>query len=122
MKVTGSSQPPGGAATPIDLTSDVSLFDVGTLDLAVRVLPLAQGYSAKVPGYLLEAGGKTWVTMEVTGSENIAASTAAPATDTWVVTADIGGQKVTHWVDKNTREIVKTTVALGPGIELQMVK
>lgn len=123
MKVTGSSQPPAGAAaTPIDLTSDVALFDVGTLDLAVRVLPLAHGYSARLPGYLLEGGGKTWVTMEVTGSENIAASTGAAAADTWVVAADIAGQKVTHYVDKATREIVKTTVALGPGIELQMVK
>ena len=69
-----------------------------------------------------EAGGKTWVTMEVTGSENVAASAASAPTDTWVVASDVGGQKVTHYVDKTTREIVKTTVALGPGIELQMVK
>ena len=123
MKVTGSTTPAGATTgTPVDLTSDVALFDVNTLDLALHVLPLAQGYSAKIPGYMHEAGGKTWVTVEVTGSEQVAPAPGAAPVDTWVVAADIAGQKVKHYVDKNTREIIKTTVTPQPGIELQMIR
>ena len=123
MKITGTRTPPtGGTATPIDVTSDVALFDVNTLDLASTLLPLAEGYSAKLPGYLYEAGGKTWVTVNVVGSEKYVATAGAAPIDTWVLEADVGLQKVKHWVDKSTREILKTSVTVGPGVELQMVK
>ena len=123
MKITGSTVPAtGGAATPIDLTSDVALFDVGTMDLVLQVLPLADGYSVKLPGYMVEAGGKTWVTVNVTGSEQVVAAPGVAPVEAWVVEQDIAGQKMKHWVEKTTREIVKTTFSPAPGVELQMVK
>jgi hypothetical protein len=121
-KVTGSMVPAsGGTAQPIDVTSDAPLFDSGSLDLALTVLPLAEGYSARLPAYMLEAGGKTAMTIRVTGSEQVTVAGAAP-TDTWVVEAEMAGQKLTHWVDKATREIVKSSFSPAPGVELRTMK
>jgi len=122
LKVTGTMVPAsGGTGQPIELASDVPLFDAGSLDLVLHVLPLAEGYSAKFPGYMVEAGGKTWMTIKVTGSEQLTAPGAAPV-DAWVVQAEMAGQKFTHWVDKSTHEIVKSSFSPAPGVELRTMK
>ncbi len=122
-KITGSSVPASGAsATPIDLTSDVALFDVGSLELMLQVLPLAPDYAVKLPGYLVEAGGKTWVSVRVAGSEQITGAAGTAPVEAWVVETETAGQKFRYWVNKATREILKTSFTPAPGIELQMVK
>ena len=121
-KVTGSMAPAsGGTAQPIDVTTDSPLFDSGVVDLILSGLPLAEGYAAKIPAYMLEAGGKTAMMVKVTGSENVTMPGASPV-DAWVVEAELGGQKLTHWIDKSTREILKSTLSPAPGVELRIMK
>jgi dipeptidyl aminopeptidase/acylaminoacyl peptidase len=119
--VIGSMTPAGATAQSIAVRSDTALFDVAAIDLTLRVLPLADGYAVKLPVYVHEGGGKVWMTARVTGSERVAGEGGAMV-DTWKVEGDIGPQKVTSWIAKDSRAILKTEIAAGPGVILRVVR
>lgn len=120
-RVTGSLTPAGGAAQPVQATLDGAVFDANALELVLRALPLREGYAVNIPAYLHEAGGKVWVKARVTGSEHVDAGGGAHA-EAWVVEAEIAGQKITYWIAKERRELLKQVLVPAPGIELRLVR
>jgi hypothetical protein len=42
--------------------------------------------------------------------------------DTWKVEATFGPQKVTYWIDKNTRELVQSEIQVAPGVAVKSVR
>jgi hypothetical protein len=119
--VKGAVTPAGGAAQPVDVTGGEPMFDAGVLELVLRSLPLADGYAAKLPVYVHEAGGAVSVTVRVTGSERITLADGT-SVDSWVVESDMMGQKVKQYIAKDSREVVRTVIVAGPGVELRALR
>jgi hypothetical protein len=109
-----------GTAQPVNLTADVPVFDSNVLDVLMRALPLAEGYAVKVPIYLHEAGGRTWITARVT--DLIQADVDGARRDVWVVRADPMNRPIVQWITRDTRELLGTVVQVQPGVELRVVR
>jgi hypothetical protein len=80
-KVTGAHTPKGGAPTAIARVTEVPAFDAGTLELILASLPLAAGYTTRLPLYIEEQGGLVWLDVTVTGDAVLAEA------DGWAVRA-----------------------------------
>jgi dipeptidyl aminopeptidase/acylaminoacyl peptidase len=119
--IVGSVIPAGAAAQAVALRADTALFDANTIDLIMRVLPLAEGYAVRHPVYLNEGGGKVWVTSRVVGSERVAGEGGAMV-DAWIVESKIGPQTVRLWIAKDSREVLQSMLEAAPGVQLKMVR
>jgi dienelactone hydrolase len=118
--VKGTVTPAGGAAQAVNLTG-APLFDSGVIELVLRSLPLAEGYAATLPAYLHEGGGRVSVTARVTGSERVTLADGS-IVDSWVVESDMMGQKIRQYIAKDSRDVVRTVIVAGPGVELRAVR
>lgn len=88
-------------------------FDSNLIDLVVRMLPLKDGYQAKVPTFLYESGGLAWLDIKAVESTEFSGKT-------WRVDTEFGGKKTTFWINKETRDLMKLVSYPAPGIEMTM--
>jgi hypothetical protein len=82
------------------------IFDSNVLDLVIAALPLAPQFSAELPFFIYERGGRvpmpvavrerTRVTFPVLGEREV-----------WVVTVGVPGAPATVWVDTETRAVLR---------------
>ena len=82
------------------------IFDSNVIDLVVASLPLDQGFSAELPFFIYERGGR--VPMAVTVRER--ATVPFPKLgerDAWIVTVGVPGAPATIWVDARTRAVLR---------------
>lgn len=104
--VTGQYTPEDSTARPIDQALAGAVYDSNVWDLVISALPLSEGYTARLPLYWYEQGGRVWAEIAVTGSETVPAGGAS--VDAWVVNADFNGRKQTLWIAKAPRRLVKS--------------
>lgn len=77
------------------------LFDSNVIDLVVAALPLRAGFSADLPFFFYERGGR--VMMHVTVRERSTVAFAKlGARDVWIVNVAVPGAPATMWVDAKT--------------------
>jgi len=114
--VTGQYTPEDSTARPIDQALANEVYDSNAWDLVIAALPLAPGYTARVPFYWYEQGGLVWAEISVTGSEAIPVD-GAPV-DAWVVHADFNGRAQTLWIAKAPRRQLKSHTA-GSGFTVE---
>ena len=77
------------------------LFDSNVIDLVVAALPLRLGFSADLPFFFYERGGR--VMMRVSVRERATVSFAKLGTrDVWIVNVAVPGAPATMWVDAKT--------------------
>ena len=74
--VTGSHVPTEGPAREIDRTTEVPTFDAAMLDLVLGSLPLATGYTTRLPLYIEEQEGLAWFEVEVVGETEVGSEAA----------------------------------------------
>jgi hypothetical protein len=69
--VTGTYQPTDSAGRDIQRTTEVPTFDAAMLDVVLGSLPLATGYTTRLPMYIEEQGGLVWFEVNVAGQTTV---------------------------------------------------
>jgi hypothetical protein len=83
------------------------IFDSNVIDLVVASLPLARGFSAELPFFIYERGGRVPMAVAVRDRTPVAFSRLGER-DTWIVTVAVPGAPATIWVDAKTRAVLRT--------------
>lgn len=82
------------------------VFDSNLLELVIAALPLAPGFTAELPFFIYERGGR--VPMSVAVRERAPAGFPFLGTrDAWVVLVSVPGAPATIWVDARTRAVLR---------------
>jgi hypothetical protein len=82
------------------------IFDSNVIDLVVAALPLRHGFTAELPFFIYERGGR--VSMPVAVRER--ATVAFPwlgQREVWVVAVGVPGAPATVWVDTQTHAVLR---------------
>ncbi|MDA8020649.1 MAG: hypothetical protein MPN21_24690 [Thermoanaerobaculia bacterium] len=72
-----------------EVSLDLAMFEVGAHDLWIAVLPLREGFTARLPTYFASSGTKYWAVPRVVGSERV--QVGGSSYDAWVVEVDWWG-------------------------------
>ena len=83
------------------------IFDSNVIDLVVASLPLDRGFSAELPFFIYERGGRVPMAVAVRDRTPVAFSRLGER-DTWIVTVAVPGAPATIWVDAKTRAVLRT--------------
>lgn len=86
VRMQRSAEPAMGELRETELELDVPVFDfnLGPYELMFAGLPLRQGYSARIPAFILDNAGPPWAGFEVTGREPTPIETSR-SVDAWIV-------------------------------------
>lgn len=82
------------------------IFDSNVLDLVVSGLPLRPGFSAVLPFFIYERGGRVAMPVEVRERATAAFARLGPR-EAWVVAVGVPGAPATVWVDTETRAVLR---------------
>jgi hypothetical protein len=121
LAISGRRESTDGKVEPIHVTLDSPVFDAHSVEMVLRVLPLGQGYVAKLPVYHAHFGQVLKVTLRVQGKEAVDAGGGRTA-DAWVVETDWGQARVTYWIGEKSPELLKQSSVLPTGALLQFVR
>jgi hypothetical protein len=86
---------------------DGPIFDSNVIDLVVASLPLERGFSAELPFFIYERGGRVPMAVAVRDRAPVAFSRLGER-DAWIVTVAVPGAPATIWVDAKTRAVLRT--------------
>lgn len=101
-----SHGPAGDSLAPVRQQIGGPIFDSNVLDLVVAALPLRAGFSAEVPFFIYERGGR--VPLQVTVRERTAVTFAQLGRrEAWVVTVSVPEAPATVWVDTRTGAVLR---------------
>jgi hypothetical protein len=82
------------------------IFDSNVIDLVVASLPLREGFTAEVPFFIYERGGR--VPMPVAVKERTTVAFARfGLREVWIVTVGVPGAPATVWVDTATHTVLR---------------
>jgi hypothetical protein len=89
-----------GGDSVFNVKQDVGgpIFDSNVIDLVVGELPLAVGYSATLPFFVYERGGRVMTPVKVRERASLPFGKLGPR-DVWVVDVGIPGAPATMWID-----------------------
>ena len=83
-----------------------SIFDSNVIDLVVASLPLDRGFSAELPFFIYERGGRVPMTVAVRDRSTVDSPTLGKR-DAWTVTVSVPGAPATVWVDAKTHAVLR---------------
>jgi len=93
-------------ANPVHQSLGGPIFDSNVIDLVVASLPLERGFSAELPFFIYERGGRVPMTVTVRDRSTVDSPTLGKR-DAWIVTAGVPGAPATVWVDAKTRAVLR---------------
>jgi hypothetical protein len=99
----------GDAAKPtesVHQTLGGPICDSNVIDLVVASLPLNQGFSAELPFFIYERGGRVPMAVAVRERAKVAFPKLGER-DAWIVTVGVPGAPATIWVDVKTRAVLR---------------
>jgi len=100
LRVTGDS------VTAVRQALGGPIFDSNVIDLVVAALPLREGFSAELPFFFYERGGR--VAMPVAVRERAMVPFGRLGSrDVWIVTVGVPGAPATVWVDTRTHRALR---------------
>ncbi len=82
------------------------IFDSNVIDLVVSALPLERGFSANLPFFIYERGGRVVMPVAVRDRGTTSFGRLGER-DAWVVSVDVPGAPATVWVDAKTRAVLR---------------
>ncbi len=82
------------------------IFDSNVIDLIVASLPLRQGFTAELPFFIYERGGRVSMPVAVRERATVAFSRLGQR-EVWVVTVGVPGAPATVWVDTQTHAVLR---------------
>ncbi len=112
--VTGTHTTGTAAPEPIDQTVSVVTFDSNNQELVMGALPLALGYSARLPMYVYEMKGIAWCDVHVSTEEVV------DGTESWKVDATYAGARGSYWFAKRTGVMLKSEMTTPTGAVMRM--
>jgi hypothetical protein len=103
-----SARAPGDTAAAVESVRQElggPIFDSNVIDIVVGALPLDRRFTAELPFFIYERGGK--VSMPVAVRERTTVVFPLGRRDVWVVTVGVPGAPATVWVDTRTRAVLR---------------
>lgn len=98
--------PAGDSVVQVHQSLGGPIFDSNVIDLVVAALPLRQGFTAELPFFIYERGGR--VSMPVAVRErSTAAFPLLGRREVWVVTVGVPEAPATVWVDTHTHAVLR---------------
>ena len=94
------------AANSIHQSLGGPIFDSNVIDLVVASLPLERGFSAELPFFIYERGGRVSMTVMVRDRSTVDSPTLG-SRDAWIVTVGVPGAPATVWVDSKTHAVLR---------------
>jgi hypothetical protein len=82
------------------------IFDSNIIDLVVASLPLERGFSAELPFFIYERGGRVPMAVAVR-EHSVVAFPRLGERDAWIVTVGVPGAPATVWVDAKTHAVLR---------------
>lgn len=82
------------------------IFDSNIIEMVIAALPLREKFTAELPFFIYERGGRVAMPVAVRERAHIA-SPALGDRDAWVVTVGVPGAPATIWVDAKTRVVLR---------------
>ncbi len=108
----------GDTVTGVDTVLTEPYLDQAEFSMLIPALPLADGYSATLPVFHYE-NGTTTTTINVIESRQL--EHAGSTRDVWIVEVDSGLAVSRHAVDKDTRDVLRVDVDLGPNRRFEQI-
>jgi hypothetical protein len=118
--VVGEKQLPGGKLIPINDEIEFPVFDSHSIEMIIRVLPLANDYVAQIPIYHAVRRAQMSVTVHVLGRETV--KDAQGLVDTWKVQTDWNEVTQYYWIGTENRELVKQSSMNSESVLLDFVR
>lgn len=119
-KVTGEKQLASGEVIPIEVGFEAPVFDSHSIEMVLRLLPLADDYIAELSVYHAVRGTEIIVTVKTLGSEKVIVSKRL--VDAWRVQTDWNGVTQYYWIGIEDRDLVKQISILGEGVQLEFIR
>jgi hypothetical protein len=94
------------AAKPVHQSLGGPIFDSNVIDLVVASLPLERGFSAELPFFIYERGGRVPMTVTVRDRSTVDSPTLGKR-DAWIVSVGVPGAPATVWVDTKTHAVLR---------------
>jgi hypothetical protein len=82
------------------------IFDSNIIDLVVASLPLDRGFTAELPFFIYERGGRVPMAVAVRERSSVDLSRLGHR-DAWIVTVGVPGAPATIWVDAKTHVVLR---------------
>lgn len=93
-------------ANPVHQSLGGPIFDSNVIDLVIASLPLERGFSAQLPFFIYERGGRVPMKVAVRDRSTVDSPTLGKR-DAWIVTAEVPGAPATVWVDAKTHAVLR---------------
>jgi hypothetical protein len=120
LTISGEQIDEQGQPAAIQYTLRQPAFDAHSVELLLRLLPLADGYEAQLPVYRASHGLEDAVTVRVQGLMEVTENDAI--NPVWVVETDWGHLRQTYWVGESPPAIVRQITPLSAGQSLLFVR
>ena len=104
--VDGTVAAAGGADSAVHQSLGGPIFDSNVLDLVVAALPLREGFTAELPFFIYERGGRVPMTVAVRERATVAFAPLGER-EVWVVSVGVPGAPATVWIDTGTRAVLR---------------
>jgi hypothetical protein len=101
-----SVQPTGDSVTPVHQALGGPIFDSNVIDLVVAALPLREGFTAELPFFIYERGGRVTMPVVVRERATVVFSQLGPR-EVWVVAVGVPGAPATVWVDTQAHAVLR---------------
>jgi hypothetical protein len=82
------------------------IFDSNVIDLVVAALPLRQGFTAELPFFIYERGGRVSMAVAVRERSTVAFPRLGQR-EAWIVTVGVPEAPTTVWVDTQTHTVLR---------------
>lgn len=118
--VFGERETVDGDVTPLGAKLACPVFDAHSVEMVLRVLPLAEDYVAEVPIYHAGRGAQMLVTAHVIGSEALMVS--GRSIDAWNVETIWDGVTQYYWIGIESRHLLRQLSELPKGTQLEFAR
>jgi hypothetical protein len=116
----GEKRLTGGELIPINDEFESPVFDSHSVEMVIRVRPLANDYVAQIPIYHAAQQVQMIVTVHVLGRKTVMDHLGS--VDTWKVQTDWNGVTQYYWIGIENRELVKQSSKISEGVVLEFVR
>lgn len=101
-------------------TLEDGVFDLFSVELLLRLLPLEIGYMNEVKAFNHMVNDTVLVRIEVTQQNKV--FNGDREVDAWCVSVFIGENLQTYWISKDSNELLKQSIKLGEGVFFEFVR
>jgi hypothetical protein len=109
-----------GMAKAIKHALEDGVFDLFSVELLLRLLPLEMGYKNEVKAFNHMVNDTVIVRIEVIDLEKL--FDGEREVDAWCVPVYMGENLQTYWVSKDSKELLKQSVQIGDGVFFEFVR